>query len=153
MKNFGIIMVLILITLTGLWVWAVVGPNQTPQERIQQKLFSEGKQSNDLFTKQSNDQGDVIVEAVPVSLEPEKEAVFQVTFNTHSVELAYDLMKVSKLVDDKGNNLAPISWSGGSGGHHLNGELVFPSISAKAKSAQLIIANISGFDRSFVWNL
>lgn len=153
MKNFGIIMVLILITLTGLWVWAVVGPNQTPQERMQQKLLSEGKQSNDSFTKQSNDQGEVSIEATPVVLEPGKEAKFNVVFNTHSVELDYDLLKLSSLSDDKGNKLAPISWSGGSGGHHLNGELVFPSISAKAKSAQLIIANISGFDRSFIWNL
>lgn len=143
MKNFGIIMVLILITLTGLWVWAVVDLKQTPPERVQQESF----------TVQSSDQGEVSIEATPVVLEPGKEAKFNVVFNTHSVELDYDLLKLSSLSDDKGNKLAPISWSGGSGGHHLNGELVFPSISAKAKSAQLIIANISGFDRSFTWNL
>lgn len=143
MSKVGISLILIFITLAGLWIWAVIGSDQTPQKEIKQEFL----------TKQSSDQGEVSIEVTPVVLEPGKEAKFDVVFNTHSVELDYDLLKVSNLRDDKGNSLTPISWSGGSGGHHLNGELVFPSISAKAKSAQLIIANISGFDRSFVWNL
>ena len=143
MKSLGIILVLILITLTGLWVWAIAGPKQTPQEKVQQKSF----------TAQSSDRGEVSIEVTPVVLEPEKEAKFNLVFNTHTVELDYDLLKASSLSDDKGNIIKPISWSGGSGGHHLNGELVFPSLSAKAKSAKLIIVSISGFDRSFIWNL
>lgn len=143
MSKVGISLILIFITLAGLWIWAVKGSDHTPQKEIKQEFL----------TKQSSDQGEVSIEVTPVSLEPGKEAKFDVVFNTHSVELDYDLLKVSNLRDDKGNSLTPISWSGGSGGHHLNGELVFPSISAKAISAQLIIVNISGFDRSFVWNL
>lgn len=143
MKKMRTILLLMLVALVGLWVWVVISPNQIPQEQAQHKTF----------TKQSDDQGAVIVEAIPISLEPGKEVKFKVVLDTHSVELKYDLVKISKLFDDKGQSLVPVSWSGGSGGHHLSGELVFSNISAKAKSAQLIIASISGFDRKFIWNL
>ena len=143
MKSLGIILVLILITLTGLWVWAIAGPKQTPQEKVQQKSF----------TAQSSDRGEVSIEVTPVVLEPGREVKFNVVFNTHSVELNYDLLRASSLNYDKDNKSIPISWSGGSGGHHLNGELVFPNISGKAKSIELTIVNISGFDRRFRWNI
>lgn len=143
MKKMGIILLLILVVLVGLWVWVMISPNQISKEQVQQKTF----------TKQSDDQGEVIVEVTPISLDAGKEVKFRVALDTHSVELAYDLMKTSKLVDDKGQSLVPFSWNGGSGGHHLNGELVFPSLATETKSAQLVIANISGFDRRFIWNL
>jgi len=143
MNKLGIILVVIMITLVGMWVWVVINPNQTSQSEVKSKVLSE----------QSDDQGQVTVDVTPVFLEPGKETKFSVTLNTHTVELSYDLLTVSNLADDKGNNLKPISWSGGSGGHHLVGELVFPSLSTKAKSVQLTIANISGFDRKFRWEL
>lgn len=143
MKILGIFLVLILVILIGSWVWIVTGVNQASQGAVKQKEF----------LKQSDDQGEVIVEATPIFLEPGKEVRFKVVLDTHSVELSYDLLKAASLSDDRGNKLTPISWNGGSGGHHLNGELVFPALSAKAKSAELVIVNISGFDRSFIWNL
>lgn len=143
MKKLGIILVLTLVALVGLWIWVVIGPNQVSQDATKQKVF----------LKQSDDRGQVTVEVIPISLESGKEVRFKVVLDTHSVELSYDLLKASNLSDDRSNNFKPISWNGGSGGHHLNGELVFPSLAAKAKSAQLIIANISGFDRRFIWNL
>ncbi|MDP3948170.1 MAG: hypothetical protein Q8P87_00495 [bacterium] len=143
MNNLGRALVLMFIVLVGLWLWAVVDSKQTSPEVIQKELL----------TKQSSDQGEVSVEVTPVVLEPGREVKFNVVFSTHSVELDYDLLKVSSLSDDKDNSLTPISWSGGSGGHHLNGELVFSSIAGKAKSVELKIINISGFDRNFRWNI
>lgn len=143
MKILGIFLVLILVILVGSWAWIMIGANQASQGAVKQKEF----------LKQSDDQGEVIVEATPIFLEPGKEVRFKVVFDTHSVELSYDLLKAASLNDDRVNSLKPLSWSGGSGGHHLNGELAFPSISGKAKFVELTIINISGFDRKFRWNI
>lgn len=143
MKILGIFLVLVLVILVGSWAWIMIGANQVSQGTVKQKEF----------LKQSDDRGDVNVEVGPISLGAGKEVRFKVVLETHSVELNYDLLKISSLSDDKGNSLKPLSWSGGSGGHHLSGELIFPGLASKAKSAELLIANISGFDRSFRWNL
>lgn len=143
MKKIGIFLVLMMIILVGFWVWNVLEPNQATKDQAQQEQF----------VKQFDNQGEVIVEVMPISLKKNKEAKFQVLFDTHTVELDYDLLKAASLKDDQGNSLKPISWSGGSGGHHLKGELGFPKISDNLKFMELIIVNISGFDRRFKWNL
>lgn len=143
MKKMGIILVIIFTILVGLWIWVLSGSNQIFQNEIKPKAFS----------PQFDDRGQVTVDITPLSLELGKEAKFKVVLDTHSVELSYDLLRVSSLRDDKDSNFKPLSWGGGSGGHHLTGELVFPGLSAKTKSVELIILNISGFDRRFTWNL
>lgn len=143
MNKLGIILILTMLTLTGFWVWTVMGQSQTQKSRVQEKLL----------TKQSDERGGVTVAAEPIFLEAGKEASFKIVLDTHNVELDYDLLKVSTLSDEKGNSFKPLSWSGGSGGHHLKGDLVFPAFPAKAKLVQLLIAGISGFDRRFIWNL
>ena len=143
MNKLGIILVLTMILLTTFWVWMIIGPQQKQSDQAQPILL----------TKQSDDRGDVIVVVTPIILKQRQEAKFDVALDTHSVELSYDLLTVSSLNDDKGNSLKPLSWSGGTGGHHLKGQLVFPPLSAKAKSVKLVIAGISGFDWKFIWNL
>lgn len=143
MKKLGIFLILMMVVLVGFWVWSVLEPNRPTKDQVQQEQIA----------KQFDNQGEVIVEVTPISLNKNEQATFQVLLDTHTVELGYDLLKVSILIDDLGNKLKPISWSGGSGGHHLKGELIFPAISSKAKSVELTISNISGFDRRFKWKL
>ena len=137
MKKLGIILILnlTLIILVGVWVW---------NNRVES--------NQNQFTEQSDDQGEVTVEVMPVSLEPGKEVKLQVLIDTHSVELDYDLLKLAVLNDDKSNSLKPLSWTGGSGGHHLKGELIFPKISGSTKALELTIARIGGVDRKFKWS-
>lgn len=143
MNKLGIFLSLIFIILVGLWGWIIIGSKQTPPVVLQEKRLN----------TQTVSEGEVSVEVTPMVLETGKEAKFRVTLNTHTVELDYDLLKVSNLQDDKGNNVKAISWSGGSGGHHLTGELIFPAISGRAKSVKLTITGISGSDRKFSWNI
>lgn|SRR3989344_5841516 len=144
MIKLGIILNLTLIILAGVWVWNNrVESNQVPRSQIQQKQF----------TKQSDDQGEIIVGVMPVSLESGKEVKFEVIIDTHSKELDFDLLKLAVLNDGEGNSLKPLSWNGGSGGHHLKGELIFPKISGGTKAVKLTIAAIEGIDRKFKWNL
>src|SRR3972149_9933266 len=58
-------------------------------------------------------------------LPEKKEALaFQITMDTHSVDLdGYDLGKLAILKDDAGREYQPVSWEGGAGGHHRRGLL------------------------------
>jgi len=79
--------------------------------------------------------------------------LFNLKFTTHSIELDYDIKALSTLSDDKANMYKPLSWTGGRGGHHIEGELIFPKISQDAKSVKLIISKINGQNRIFEWKL
>lgn len=105
------------------------------------------------FASQTDSQAEVTMEVTPKSLGAGKEAVFQVTLNTHAVELDKDLAQISILMDDKGVKYQAVSWTGGTGGHHLSGDLVFSKISEDVTSVELIISGIGGVERTFKWTL
>lgn len=110
-------------------------------------------QVNDVeYEEQVSEQGDVVLKVNPLSLQAGSEAEFKLNMDTHSVELDYDLIKQSSLVDDQGRILKPISWNGGSGGHHLSGELIFPD-PGKVKTLELRILGLDGIDRKFKWEI
>ncbi|MDP3954955.1 MAG: hypothetical protein Q8Q15_01150 [bacterium] len=147
MKKLLIIFLLLIPVIAGLFLLAQSRENK----QVEPEIVSENKVKS--FPAQTSDEGQVVVDVQPKLLEVGKEAVFEVTFTTHSVELDFDLASVSRLKDDQGKELNAVSWTGGKGGHHLSGELSFPKISDKAKSVELIISNISENDRSFGWDL
>lgn len=145
------ILTIVIVVLVSIWaIVAARGAKNEPAagpQQVQQQVVSKA------FPTQTDSRGEVEIEVTPKVLEIGKEASFQVTFNTHSVELDKDLTKVSKLIDDQGNQYEAVSWSGGTGGHHLSGDLIFPKISDQAKSAELLISGIGGVDRKFKWEL
>lgn len=100
----------------------------------------------------TDSQAEVDITVKPVVLEVGKEAVFEIVFDTHTVPLDFDLAEVSKLADGEGNVYQPISWSGGSGGHHLSGTLSFPPI-PKTKFIEFTLSGINNIDRNFRWDL
>lgn len=70
--------------------------------------------------------GDVEITVTPLSLGGGG-AVFRVAFDTHTVELGFDPVAVSRLETPAGVVPAD-SWEGdGPGGHHREGELRFPT--------------------------
>lgn len=104
------------------------------------------------FSTQTNNENEVTVEVTPKVLSNNQPASFDILFNTHSVPLEFDLLKIAKLTDDQGNTYQPVSWTGESGGHHLSGTLTFAKIS-NAKSVELVITGIAGVDRTFKWEI
>ena len=77
---------------------------------------------------------------------------FQIEINTHSVNLDFDLVQISTLYDDIGNEYEPLNWDGSEpGGHHRSGILKFPTINNNAKSIKLVV--IDSVRREFNWNL
>ena len=71
-----------------------------------------------------------------------------------SVDLDFDLTKISYLLDDKNNKYVPASWDGGSGGHHLSGTLYFSEPIKAAKTIKFVIENVYNVEkRAFIWEI
>lgn len=84
---------------------------------------------------------------------------FDVSLNTHSVDLSWDLAAQSVLSTDTGLEVKGASWPVG-GGHHYEGTLSFPAKTADgkplldgAKTLTLTIRDAAAPARVFVWAL
>jgi hypothetical protein len=98
----------------------------------------------------------VVVEVIPLNLDqPETTLHFQVSLNTHSVELDYDLTQLAVLRTDRGDEVTPLRWDGSRGGHHVSGVLYFPAVNLEgAQWIELVIREVAGVpERSFRWEL
>lgn len=102
---------------------------------------------------------EVNVEPRVWSREPGGTIEFEISMNTHSVDLSMDLAKQSTLQTDLGVSVASLDWTGGSG-HHVVGVLRFPAATATGRSvldgAALLILTISDVDapaRIFQWDI
>lgn len=104
---------------------------------------------------QENEGGNVTVIITPKNLKVGDNPEFEVKFETHSVELNFDVSQVSKLYDDKGNILTMPSWEGNPpGGHHRKGILTFSSPLGEIEYVELTMLNIAGIkERKFKWRL
>jgi cytoskeletal protein RodZ len=110
-------------------------------------------QKQNTVSTQTSSEGAVTIKVTPKTLTVGSEAIFEIVFDTHSVELNYDVAQIAKLTDDIGNTYKPISWTGRKGGHHVEGVLTFPSITDSVKKATLTIPGIDNKDRVFTWDL
>jgi hypothetical protein len=90
-------------------------------------------------------------------LSEEGTVIFAVAMNTHSVDLAYDLMDVAVLRDSSGIEYSPSSWDGAIGGHHVLGSLRFDKVNGETASGGYLQLELSGIGgapaRVFRWGL
>jgi len=107
------------------------------------------------FDPVSNSGGSVTVDAQLLDFQISQPLVFDVTMNTHSVELVEDLTRSAILRDDAGKEYAPIAWEGaGPGGHHREGKLKFAAFKTKPKFVELVVKNLAQVsERAFRWEL
>lgn len=108
----------------------------------------------------SDAQGAVTVDVTPENLEnPGDTLIFDVAMNTHSVDLSMDLAQLAVLSTDNGKSVQATLWDAPQGGHHLEGQLSFPStldgnnLLDGAKSVTLTITNVDAPARIFTWQL
>ena len=125
-------------------------PNQT---KIGKSQVEQKNNSSIWYKPRTDEKGEVVVEAVPTKLSTKENSEFIVKFTTHSVDLNYDLENIAILTDDKGNQYKSISWTGGKGGHHIEGTLTFSKLSQDASAVTLTIPGIDNQDRIFEWEL
>ncbi len=105
------------------------------------------------YKTQENSEGSVTVEVTPLVISAKENVIFSVSIDTHSIGLDDNLRDISILFDDMGNKYRAISWDGGTGGHHLEGKLIFPNVSSGTKEIRLIISGLAGIKKEFKWAL
>jgi hypothetical protein len=104
-------------------------------------------------------QGAIRIEVTPLNLTPAENLHFDVSMNTHSVDLSMDLATLATLSSDAGVAVKASSWDGPRGGHHVAGKLVFPaakdgkSIFDGASRLTLTIVDVDSASRVFEWEV
>ena len=107
-----------------------------------------------MWESKSDERGAVAISVTPLELSSTApEWKFDVVLNTHSVELDWDMVKVTTLVDDAGNSYKPQKWEGAFGGHHREGVLIFTPIVPTPKFIELKIAGDVEPAKSFSWSI
>ena len=103
----------------------------------------------------TNEGGSVTFAIKPINLGSGASTLdFDVSMNTHSVELNFDLKQLAVLKTDTGAEIKPSAYQVGSG-HHVESKLSFPADKISgARMLTLILKNVSGVaERTFTWNL
>lgn len=142
-------LLLLLIIILGLIAVIVVVSKSSNQAKQQ----SQDNSYAATYLPQTDDKGKTVVEVIPQLLAGGGKASFTVSLTAHSGDPVYNILTTAKLIDDKGKTYKAVSWTGGSGGHHVSGVLSFSEISKDAKSVTLIIPQIDKQDRIFNWKL
>lgn len=151
--NGKVFLILLLIIGAGLAFGSINKPktNSKNQNSIDNAVVQAASKSS--LESQSQSMGAVEVEVTPKVLEPGENPVFELSLNTHSVDLDYDYLKIIGLGDNTGKTYNPSEWTGEVGGHHLSGEVHFGSPLTEATTITLTIDGINNQTASFVWNL
>lgn len=108
-----------------------------------------------LLETKTNQQGEVTVKVTPQSLIIGQKPAFEIIFDTHSVDLAFDPTLLVNLTDDQGTIYNRSLWQGSpSGGHHRSGILIFNQMLSQTKNVELVIKDVAGVkERKFRWQL
>lgn len=115
---------------------------------------SQESNKNKSLTQENNGENVKII-VTPKTLTVGEKPSFNIVFETHSVDLAFDVAQISSLVDEKGRVFNQSIWEGsGPGGHHREGTLTFNTVLSKTKFIELIIKNVAGVSqRKLRWEL
>lgn len=119
------------------------------------ELIPQGKMA------QRNESNAVTIEAVLQSklTVGSKELIFNVTMDTHSVDLdAYDLINLATLRDSQGRQFKATSWQAPKGGHHRSGTLGIKSdqslLQSDTKYIEIVIRDVANVpERVLRWEL
>jgi hypothetical protein len=101
-----------------------------------------------------NDAGRVVIDVTPLTLSGDAWE-FEVAFNTHSVNLGFDVTEVGVLRCDQGQEYTPTAWDGsGPSGHHRSGVLKFAALDHPTSFVEIVIRDVAGVpERVFRWDV
>ncbi len=130
---------------TGTGAGAATGPTLLQRDRGEGGVEVEVLYVTPEYLRTSNDRA-------LQKYEPDRNTVFVVAMNTHTVDLSgYDMLKISELVAG-GKRYAPVRWQSSSdSSHHRSGVLIFPKAQPPFP-VELLIKAIAGVPvRTFRW--
>ncbi len=128
----------------------------SPTENKEKSEFrSKTTDKTQQFTEQESIENDVVIVVKPKVLKVAENPRFEVQFNTHSVNLDFDVSKISKVVDDSGNEYTNSNWEGSAaGGHHRSGFLTFDEPLKETSYIFLIMQDEDSIkEQSFKWKI
>ncbi len=104
------------------------------------------------YEMKKNEGGEVTVSVTPTTLKSGFPASFEIAFETHSVDLAFDVEQIVSLEDETGIVYTP-HWDGSPpGGHHRSGILRFIPDLTRADTFTLTLKDIADIPtRTFTW--
>lgn len=135
MKKILVIALVLIFVITGVFLFI-------------NKLLGEKK-----INPQTKTFGRVDVVVTPKQVSTSKPVVFELSLNNHAINLDYNFRDIVKLTDIKGNTYKAISWTGGSGGHHVDGEISFEPLKKNARNINLSLQGIDGVTDSFSFSI
>lgn len=133
------------------FLWELTSARQT---KIVQNAPS--KLPNNSYQIQESSEANVTVSVTPRVLFNKEKPVFDVAFETHSVDLNFDVAAITILEDQNGNALGIPQWNGTPpGGHHRKGTLSFSEpLPESTKQIILTLRDIAGIaKRTFSWEV
>ena len=158
MKRFLIPLLLVLTLALAACSAASPVSDQSSSEPTGQAQNTPAAQTNSLT--RSDQQGAVAVNVTPLNLDnPADQLEFDISLETHSVDLSMDLATLATLTTDTGLTIQATKWDAPRGGHHVEGQLLFPalqdgkSILDGASKLMLTITNVDAASRTFEWDL
>lgn len=109
---------------------------------------------------QTDTQGAISVKITPENLDQAGDTlIFDVSLDTHSIDLSMDLATLTTLITDSGITIQALNWDAPRGGHHVTGKLSFSTlvdginVITGAKSFTITIGNLDVPSRQFNWSL
>lgn len=147
-----LIIVFIVLVVSGLFV-VVFNRDKTVALPDTSSISTPVVLDNQTYQSQVSRFGAVEVEVIPKNLRVGEEIVFELSLNTHSVELDYEYTSIASLRDNLGDNYKTLNWDGGKSGHHVNGQLTFESLKDGVESVSLELYGIDNQTNIFTWEL
>ena len=140
MKRSTKILLLLILVSTGIIIGGIRG---SAPASSQAQSSSETKE---------NDSGEVRISVTPRVLKSGFPASFDIAFETHSIDLVFDVEDVATLTDTTGTTYIP-HWEGSPpGGHHRSGTLRFTPDLKRKTTLTLTLVDIAGIpSRTFSW--
>ena|SRR3989338_7132475 len=130
-------------------------PNKPPGNFVDRGNGYEAATQPASYETKTDTQGAVTIEVKPIDLLIVSPVwKFEVTLDTHSVELGDDMAASAFLVDDAGNEYQAMAWDGDPpGGHHRKGILSFQTL-LPLNVIRLRIRGVGGvIERTFQWKV
>lgn len=107
-----------------------------------------------------DNQGQVTVVVKPLNLDnPAATLDFEITLDTHSIDLSLDLAALASLTTDDGRQVVATGWDAPQGGHHVSGVLSFPvlvdgaALLDETTRLTLTLRDVDVPERVFTWEL
>lgn len=155
-ENRTTVVLALIVSITIITVWLIYS-SQNASRNIEQANLSKISQSpSSSYETKERSENNVTVSITPQALTINTTPSFYVEFETHSVELDFDVPEVTLLVDDQKNSFGQAIWEGAPpGGHHRKGTLSFASnLQKSTKSVTLTFSNIGDVPtRTFIWEV